>query len=76
MMNSLGQIQDWDLNIASLVAFRHSVTLTATQIINMYRGNFIARGTLRVYFGYRLVEGQSNGMVVFNANQTIDIDIK
>lgn len=76
MMNSLGQIQDWDLDIATLVAFRHSVTLTTTQIVNMYRGNFIAPGTLRVYFGYRLVEGPASGLVVFNANQTIDIEIK
>lgn len=76
MLNSLGQIQDWDLNIASLVAFRHSVTLPTTQIVNMYRGNFIAPGTLRVYFGYRLLEGPASGTVVFNASQTINIVIK
>jgi hypothetical protein len=75
MMNSLGQIQDWNLDIATLVAFRHSVTLSTNQIINLYRGNFIAPGTLRVYFGYRLIEGLSSGLVVFNANQTIDISI-
>lgn len=75
MLNGLGQIQEWDLDIASLVAFKHSISLSSTQIINVYNGNFMAEGTLRIFFGYRLTAGPATGFVIFNENQTINVEV-
>lgn len=71
MLNEKGQVENWDVNIASLVAFKKGVTLSATQVVDMYKGKFIATGSLRIWFGYRL----ANGTVVFNAAKTLDVKI-
>ncbi|OQW93718.1 MAG: hypothetical protein BWK79_09670 [Beggiatoa sp. IS2] len=71
MLNEKGQVENWDVNIAALVAFKKGVTLSATQIVDMYKGKFIATGSLRIWFGYRLADGT----VVFNAAKTLDVKI-
>lgn len=60
----------WDKEPSSLVAFIPDVKLAATQKVPMYSGNFIYPGTLKVYFGYRLMDG-----AVVESNQVIDITI-
>lgn len=71
MLDDTGQVQNWDVNITSLVAFKKGVTLAATQAVDMYSGRFIATGSLRIWFGYRLADGT----VVFNAAKTLDVKI-
>lgn len=69
MMNGLNSYQLWDLNIASLESFMTDIVLSERFVRHLYGGKFEASGRLRVYFGYRL----TNGNVVYNAAQTINI---
>jgi len=59
----------WDKNPANLATFM-SATLGTTQTVPMYQGTFFYPGTLKVYFGYRLLDG-----TVVTSGQAIDITI-
>ncbi|ALG67439.1 hypothetical protein [Beggiatoa leptomitoformis] len=61
----------WDLDMATLTAFKSDETLEDKQIVTIYDGQFVATGQLLVFYGYRL----PNGKVVFNAEQVLDITI-
>jgi len=63
-------ILTWDKkNSANLATFMQA-TLGATQTVPMYQGTFFYPGTLKVYFGYRLLDG-----TVVTSGQGIDITI-
>jgi hypothetical protein len=69
MLDEQGNVLSWDEDNSHLVAFGH-VKLGMVQEVSMYRGRFIAPGSLAIYFGYRL----SDGTVVVNA-QSINVAI-
>ncbi|OQW91460.1 MAG: hypothetical protein BWK78_04565 [Thiotrichaceae bacterium IS1] len=54
MLDSNGIPQLWDGNPATLVAFKTATLTDKPLLIKMYKGNFVAAGTLKVYFGFRL----------------------
>lgn len=57
LLDAKDNILPWNReNIVDLVPFRQT-TLNAEQEVVMYEGQFIATGSLEVYFGYRLSEG-------------------
>lgn len=72
MLDSSKAVQLWDGNPDKLVSFMRIASLPATQIVNLYDGQFQEAGKLQIYFGYRL----DNGVIVFNASQAINILIK
>ncbi len=69
MLDSTGNILPWNEVPATLVPFQQ-VTLNAVTEVKMYQGLFIATGSLKVSFGYRLPDG-----VVVTNSKTIDITI-
>jgi hypothetical protein len=71
MLEERGSIVEWDGDIASIVAFESNVTLSETQLVNIYSGQLIA-GTLDIWFGYRL----ENGTLVFNLEYPISTTIE
>jgi YVTN family beta-propeller protein len=58
----------WDLAPEKLVATVDDLTLTESVPVEIYHGP-VVEGKIRVFFGYRL----ENGMVVFNGEQTINL---
>jgi YVTN family beta-propeller protein len=63
--------QLWDGDPEKLVAAVKEITLAASVPVEIYQGGLV-EGQIRIYFGYRL----ENGMVVFNGEQVIDLQIK
>ncbi len=61
----------WDFDPEKLVAAVKEITLAASVPVEIYQGGLV-EGHIRVYFGYRL----ENGMVVFNGEQVIELQIK
>jgi hypothetical protein len=61
----------WDGEIDHLLAASDDITLTPTQMLNIYQGP-ISEGYLQVFFGYRL----DNGTIVYNGEQAIEIIVK
>jgi len=70
LLNEGGSYQPWDGQMASLKAFIAKMSLP--WVIPIYRGKFLASGELKIYFGYRLTDGT----IVFNGNQSIQVLIK
>ncbi len=70
MLGDSLSILPWDQQPMSLVAFIGNVTLGNIQTVPMYSGYFLYSGTLKVHFGYRLLDGT----VVSNV-EPIDITI-
>jgi len=68
MRDTTGNLFPWDENPAHLIAFQSQVTLTAP--VTLYQGYFVATGSLKVHFGYRLPDG-----TVVTSSQSIDITI-
>lgn len=64
MMQDSNEILTWDMNPATLVAFKKDVELPNNYPITLYTGNLPVAGELRFYFGYRL----SNGTLIFATN--------
>ncbi|OQW91799.1 MAG: hypothetical protein BWK78_03530 [Thiotrichaceae bacterium IS1] len=54
MLDSDGIPQPWDGNPATLVAFKTATLTDKPLLVKMYKGPFVAAGTLKVYFGFRL----------------------
>ncbi|OQW92650.1 MAG: hypothetical protein BWK78_01020 [Thiotrichaceae bacterium IS1] len=69
MLDQQGGIQVWDQQPQHLVSFQKNVSLSAEHPVEIYRGQFVLPGYLRVYFGYRL---QPEGILVTNTD-SIDI---
>jgi hypothetical protein len=57
MLNENLDILAWDLNPASLVAYKRNVQLTSVYTAPLYSGTFIYPGTLEIFFGYQLTDG-------------------
>lgn len=57
MLDQKGKTVEWDGNMASIAAFRRNITLSETQQVNIYSSQFLATGTLEIWFGYRLAGG-------------------
>ena len=62
LLDSHGKFIEWDGEIASLVAFKHNVTLSDIQAVDIYSGEISSAGTVDVWFGYRL----ENGAIIYN----------
>ncbi len=62
LLNSHGELIEWDEEIASIVAFKHNVSLSETQAVDIYTGELSISGTLKIWFGYRL----ENGAIIYN----------
>lgn len=63
--------QLWDGGLSSLAAFASNVTLSSSQPLDIYNGQ-LPVGTFQIWFGYYL----KTGLVVFNANQSINVIVK
>lgn len=70
MLDASANVLAWDQQLSNLVVFVPNVTLTSTETVVMYSGQFSILGALNVYFGYRL----QTGTIVFNAH-SIDTTI-
>jgi len=57
MRDSNGGIFLWNQQVADLVPFQADVKLTAKQTLTLYKGVFLGKGVLNLFFGYRLKEG-------------------
>ncbi|AUI70075.1 ExeM/NucH family extracellular endonuclease [Beggiatoa leptomitoformis] len=73
MTDSKGQIFAWDEKPLNLIPFKQSVVLEPIQEMDLYTGHFVAIGTLKVVFGYRLSDGT---LVMHNEPSTIHIEIQ
>jgi hypothetical protein len=62
----------WNLEIGQLVAYQQNVSLTANQVVEIYRGQFVGTGELQIFYGYRLADGT----VVFNGLQAMKVSIQ
>jgi hypothetical protein len=69
MLGEDGHVFVWDGQLSSLVAFEKEITLTESQPVEMYSGKFEFVGVLDIYFGYRLVNNETDG----DDNGAIDI---
>jgi hypothetical protein len=70
MRDQQGQLLNWDLNLAHLVAAEESVPLAYTQKVNFYTGT-LNPGQLQLFFGYRL----ATGVIIFNGEQAIELTV-
>jgi len=61
MRDGNGGIFLWNQQVADLVAFQAEAKLTAKQTLTLYKGVFLGKGLLKLFFGYRL---KDNGTVV------------
>lgn len=64
MMQNPNELQLWNGNFATLLAFKENIELPSSYPITLYTGNLPVTGELRFYFGYRL----SNGSLIFTPN--------
>jgi hypothetical protein len=62
LLNRHGELIEWDGEIASIIAFKHNVSLSETQAVDIYNGELPITGTLEIWFGYRL----ENGAIIYN----------
>lgn len=69
MLDIEGNILPWDTDVKSLEPFKREITLTGIQSVDIYKGTMPVAGTMRVYFGYRLLDGT----IIFNGSQAIEI---
>lgn len=71
MLTEQGQnILPWDHNPANLVPFKHNILLSDYQIITLYEGYFDFQGIVKIFFGYRLLNG-----TVVTSPKSIDLKI-
>jgi uncharacterized repeat protein (TIGR01451 family) len=68
MQTRHGQLMDWDLNLAHLVAAQEQIRLAPTQKVSIYRDT-LTSGRMQWFFGYRLADG----VIVFNGEQAIEV---
>ncbi|MDM8568779.1 hypothetical protein QUF50_04560, partial [Thiotrichales bacterium HSG1] len=61
-------IQVWNGDLNSLVAYETAINLEKNHIVSIYEGKLNDIGTWKVYFGYRLQDGK----IMFNGNQGIN----
>ncbi len=71
MLDTVGNIIEWNQNLEELVAFRDNVVLQPSQFVKLYEDQLPASGCIDVYFGYLL----ANGVIVVNENQ-INMTVK
>jgi hypothetical protein len=72
MLDANGQVLPWNLEIGQLAAYQQAVSLTANQVVKLYRGQFAGVGQLQIFYGYRLADGT----VVFNGLQAMKVSIQ
>lgn len=71
MRDNHGQIQEWDLKLAHLVAAQPQIQLAPTQQLEIYSG-LLNPGYLAIFFGYRL----DDGALIFNGEQPLEIQVQ
>jgi hypothetical protein len=70
MFDNERAVQLWDGVMENLTSFEHISILPETHIVEIYEGPFVQEpAQVRIYFGYRL----SDGVIVFNAEQSINL---
>lgn len=57
MLDTVGNIIEWNQNLEKLVAIKENVVLASQQFVKLYDDQLPASGCIEVYFGYLLSEG-------------------
>jgi hypothetical protein len=57
MLDTVGNIIEWNQNLEELVAIKENVVLASQQFVKLYDDQLPASGCIEVYFGYLLAEG-------------------
>ncbi len=72
MLDNLGVPKLWAGDMSKLEALKSEVTLSEALFVELYDGQLTTGARLRFFFGYRL----DDGVIVFNADQTINARIR
>jgi len=72
MVGSGLNIQLWNGDLNSLIAYEEVVNLEKTHFVPIYEGKLNDVGIWKIYFGYRL----EDGTIVFNGNQSINCAVE